>query len=125
MKAKKIGLVWIVVKDIKQAVKYYTETVGLKLEEFHQEMNWAELSGPEGGCYLGICTAGEPEMIPAGSNAVITISVDDIDAARASLQKKGAKLLGDVIEVPGHVKMQTVMDSDGNHFQICQLLGEK
>lgn len=122
MQPKMIGLIWIVVKDIKKAVKYYTETVGLKLEEFHEEYKWAELSAPGGGARLGIGEGSGHQEIPAGSNAVITMSVANIDIARADLLKKGAKLLGEVIEVPGHVKMQTVVDADGNHFQICEVL---
>jgi predicted enzyme related to lactoylglutathione lyase len=120
MKPQSIGMVWIVVKDIKNAIKYYTETVGLKLEQFTEQFNWAELSTPEGECRLGICQE-EGEM-RAGTNAVVTLSVANIDEACADLKKKGAKLLGDVIEVPGHVKMQTVMDADGNQFQVVEVL---
>ena len=32
-------------------------------------------------------------------------------------------MIGEMQEIPGHVKMQTAVDSDGNHFQIVQKLG--
>lgn len=122
MKAEKIGLVWIVVKDVKASIKYYTEVVGLKLMEFNEEWGWAELSGHNGGTMLGIARECETNPIKAGQNAVVTFNVANLDAAKAEMLKKGAKAQGDIIEVPGHVKMQTMTDNDGNCFQMCEIL---
>ncbi len=88
MKVQGNLLSWIVVKDFKEAVKFYTETVGLTLKSQNPEYGWAELSGPEGAFY----------------------------------KEKGAKLVGEIGEVPGHVKMQTFLDPDGNMMQIVQEL---
>ncbi|HSX14167.1 MAG TPA: VOC family protein [Chlamydiales bacterium] len=122
MKVNEIGLCWIVVKDIKAAVKYYTEVVGLKLAEFNEEYGWAELTGQKDGSRLGIAQESPHCDTKAGQNAVVTFSVDNLDKVKAAMIKKGAQCEGDVIEVPGHVKMQTVVDADGNRFQICELL---
>ncbi len=122
MTVKEIGLCWIVVKDIKAAVKYYQEVVGLKLAEFNEEYGWAEMEGHDGGSRLGIAQENPQENVKAGQNAVITFTVDNLEKVKTSMLKKGAKCVGDVMEVPGHVKMQTVVDSDGNSFQICELL---
>lgn len=121
MNVEGIFLSWIVVKDINKAIQFYTDVVGLTLKEFDSQYNWAEFSGP-GGSTLGICQVdGEPSM-QAGSNAVITVTVKDLDAALRHYQNHGATLIGDVIEIPGHVKMQTFMDHDGNTMQIVQKL---
>lgn len=122
MKVKEIGLIWIVVKDVKAAIKYYTDVVGLKLAEFNEQYGWAELEGYEGGVRLGIAQENPQEKISAGQNAVVTFTVGNLDQAKAAMVKKGAKCDGEVMEVPGHVKMQTMMDHDGNRFQICELL---
>ncbi len=122
MRVKNIGLSWIVVKNIRDAVKYYTEIVGLKLMELNEEFGWAELEGYEGGSRLGIAQEAPHEKVKAGQNAVVTFTVEDLEKVKSEMIKKGAKCEGDVIEVPGHVKMQTVVDSDGNRFQICELL---
>lgn len=122
MKVKEIGLCWIVVKDIKAAVKYYTEVVGLELAEMNEEYGWAELEGMEGGSRLGIAQENAQDNMKAGQNAVMTFTVENLDQVKASMLKKGAKCEGDIVEVPGHVKMQTVVDADGNRFQICELL---
>lgn len=115
-----IDLIWIVVKDFDKALKEYTEVLGFKIRERADEWKWAELQSPDGGCTLGICEENE-EMI-AGTNAVITITVKDLDSKIKELQSKGATLEGDVCEVPGHVKMQTLSDKSGNRLQIVQKL---
>lgn len=122
MKVKEIGLSWIVVKDIKSAVKYYTEVVGLKLAEFNEQYGWAELEGHEGGARLGIAQASPQEKVGPGENAIVTFTVENIEKTKASMIQKGARCEGDILEVPGHVKMQTLIDGDGNRFQICELI---
>lgn len=122
MKVKEIGLSWIVVKNLKAAVKYYTDVIGLKLMEMNEEYGWAELEGHEGGSRLGIAQENPSEQVKAGQNAVMTFTVANLDKAKEAMVKKGAKCEGDVLEVPGHVKMQTLVDNDGNRFQICELV---
>ena len=122
MHIKSMELVWIVVKDLKKAIKFYVETVGLKVMEEHKGYGWAELQGHEGGARLGIAQANEEEAVQPGSNAVVTLTVENIEKALEGLKKKGAKLRGDLKEIPGHVKMQSVEDGDGNHFQLVQML---
>lgn len=121
MKTQGIYLSWIVVKDVPKAIKFYTEIVGLKLKEYDQEFGWAELSGPAGST-LGIAQENDQDPIRAGSNAVVTVSVDDIEKAKAYFTEMGAKLVGDTMEIPGHVKLQTFTDTDGNTLQLVQEL---
>jgi predicted enzyme related to lactoylglutathione lyase len=126
MNMKSIDLAWIVVKDLKKAIEFYTEIVGLKLMESNEQFGWAELEGPSGGARLGICAPNSncPKESPfkAGQNAVVTFTVKSLDKAIAECMEKGAKLLGTMEEVPGHVKMQTVVDTDGNAFQFVEVL---
>lgn len=122
MKVEELGLVWIVVKDVKASIKYYTEVVGLKLMEFSEEYGWAELSGHNGGVFLGLAQENAHDDMKAGNNAVMTFTVADLDKALENMLQKGAKAEGEVLEIPGHVKMQTMVDADGNKFQMCQKL---
>ncbi len=112
-------LSWIVVKNLKDSIIFYTEVVGLTLLEEAPEYGWAELSGAE-GCRIGLAQESDEIEMEAGCNAIITISVDDLDDALSFYRGKGVKLIGEVLEVPGHVKMQTIMDADGNMMQIVQ-----
>ena len=121
MKIEGINLSWVVVKDLQSAIKFYTDVIGLTLRNESTEYGWAELSGPEGSI-LGLAQENPKSEIPAGSNAVTTITVDDIEKARVACQEKGATLIGDVIEIPGHVKLQTFADGDGNTLQFVEKL---
>ena len=122
MTIQSIDLAWIVVNDLKSAVKFYTEVVGLKLDELHEQFGWAELSGHDGGARLGIAQKNDQDPIQPGQNAVVTLKVADIKQAIANLSKKNVKMIGDVLEIPGQVKLQTAIDQDGNHFQLVEVL---
>jgi predicted enzyme related to lactoylglutathione lyase len=121
MKTEGIYLSWIIVKNLDEAIRFYTETVGLTLKERAENYGWAELAGPE-GAILGLAQECPEHKQSAGSNAVVTISVDDIQKACEQFVKKGATLVDGIIEVPGHVKMQTFQDGDGNTLQLVQKL---
>lgn len=122
MQTLSIDLVWIVVKDLKKAIQFYTEVVGLKLMEYHEQYNWAEVQGYKGGARLGIAQDSEAEDVKPGQNGVVTFRVENIETSIQHMKKKGAECIGKLIEIPGHVKMQTMKDNDGNHFQMVQTL---
>ncbi len=122
MTVKSVQLCWIVVADLKKAIAFYTETLGLKLLSSAEEFGWAELQGKDGGTMIGLAQAGGHSPFKPGSNAIMTLTVDDIEKARTELQNKGLKLIGEVVEVPGHVKMQDCVDADNNYLQLVQSL---
>jgi len=121
MKNQGIHLSWISVKDLQAAIRFYTEVVGLTVREQSPEYGWAELSGPS-GCILGIAQECAQNDTKPGSNAVVTVTVDDLDKARTLFNQKGAQLVGEIMEVPNHVRIQTFKDHDGNTLQIVQKL---
>lgn len=122
MKTKKIDLSWIVVSDIKKSKQFFTEIVGLKIKNETPEYGWLELEGHEGGSTLGVGQAGPEHDDKPGQNAVVTFNIDNIVDARKELESKKVKLIGDIVEVPGHVKMATFTDFDGNKFQLVETL---
>ncbi len=69
MKLKSMDFVWIVVNDLEKAIKFYTETVGLKLMELHEEFGWAELEGNKGGARIGIAQKSAQSQKMASSPA--------------------------------------------------------
>jgi predicted enzyme related to lactoylglutathione lyase len=121
---KSIDMTWIVVSDLKKAVKYYTEVVGLKLHQFAEEYGWAELSGREGGSQLGLAQNASHCPIKPGQNGVFTLTVESIQEQKKRLAAKNVSFLGDVIEVPGHVRLLLCEDADGNKFQLVESLSE-
>jgi len=121
MKPQGIQMTWVVVHDFNQAKEFFTNTLGLTLVSDAPEYNWAEFSSPA-GTHIGV--AGEAEQCPvkAGSNAVVCITVEDIEEAQKEFEQKGVHIVGTIQEVPGHVKLLLIQDPSGNYYQIVQML---
>jgi predicted enzyme related to lactoylglutathione lyase len=123
MKINEIGLSWITVSDYQKSKKFFAD-LGLELNSDSAEYGWAEFKGVAGAA-LGIAQENPQHgSEKAGTNAVVTFTVDDILATKQEFEAKGVKFLGDIMEVPGHVKLATFVDLDGNKFQIAQILGK-
>lgn len=118
----KIDLIWVVVSNLNKAIAHYTDVLGFVLKEKHDEFGWAELAGKEGGTRLGLAAASNENLLKAGQNAVIAVSVKDLAKTKENFKKKGVNLIGEIQEVPGVVKLQTFADQDGNLFQLAQNL---
>lgn len=121
-----VQLTWVVVKNLEQSVEFYTKTLGFTLKEHRPEFGWAELEGKTGS-RLGLAQEHEGDIeygphVKAGSNGVVTITVENLDATTEEYAAKGVRLLGKVLEIPGEVKMRTFQDLDGNLFQIVEML---
>lgn len=121
MKNNGMGLVWIVVADLDKAIKYYTEVLGMEVSSIAKEFGWAELKSGD-GAVLGLAQENPEFDMKAGSNAVMTMKVDNLDESKAELAEKGVSLLGEVQDIPGHCRLQLCADEDGNLFQLVQLL---
>lgn len=115
-------LSWIVVSDLKKAKRFYTEVLGMQMHESCEEFGWLEVQGKQGGALLGLAQASDQEDLKAGSNAVVAITVSDLNESIDELKKKGVRFIGEVIEIPGQVKMISFSDEDGNRFQLVEKL---
>lgn len=125
MNIKKMELAWISVGDIARSKQFFTATLGLQIASSAEEHGWLELKSAEAGCMLGVGKDGDGNgPIRPGMNAVLTMTVDDVVTAKAELEGKGVQFVGDILEVPGHVKMVMFQDPDGNCFQLVQHLGD-
>ena len=89
MKAQSINLGWIVVDDLKKAINFYTNVVGLKVETLNEDFGWAELVGSKGGAHLGLAQGNAMTPISAGSNAIMTL-LSQTSMKRANPWKKKA-----------------------------------
>lgn len=120
-----MNLSWITVSDIQKSKKFFHDILGLKINQDTPEHGWLEVApvNSTATCQLGIGQANPeyPEEKP-GTNAVITFTVDNIIAEKKRLEDLGVTFLGDIIEIPGHVKMATFLDPDKNKFQLVELL---
>lgn len=122
MNIKRMDLAWITSNDLEKSKTFFSETLGLKITVESTQYGWLELTGNQGGATLGIGQCNEYTPIKAGQNAILTMTVDNIIDAKKELEEKQVKIIGDITEVPGEVKMLLFQDPDGNYFQLCEIL---
>lgn len=125
MSIKKISLCWINVSDIERAKKFFEDSCGLELTAGSSaEHGWLEFIGAEEGTILGVAKSSRDDQSDAGTNAVVTMTVDNIVETKRTMEQKGVKFIGDIMEVPGHVKLATFIDPDNNTFQLVEEIRE-
>ena len=122
MEIKDICFSWLMVKDFKKAKDFYVDTLGLTISEFNENFNWMELGTQEKPKLMGVGqdTENSPSFIKAGQNAVIAITVANIETAKRHMEEKGVFFEGDILEIPGQVKMALFLDPDGNKLQLVE-----
>lgn len=127
MKINKISLAWIATSDISKAKDFFANTMGLEVSADSQADGWLEFKAAGDSFLLGVGEVkeeSENSPIMPGYNAVVTFTVDDLEATKKELEAKEVDIY-DIIEVPGHVKMAFMQDPDGNIFQVVQMIEPK
>lgn len=125
MNIKSFGLAWIASSNITKTKDFFANKLGLTISSESTGYGWIELKAQNGNFLLGAGECKDFGPIKPGQNAVLTMDVDDIIAAQTELMSKGVAIEGDIIEVPGHVKMLFFKDTDNNYFQLVQDLSNK
>lgn len=120
MKIKEVGLSWVTVSDFARSKKFFSD-LGLELCS-DSESTWAEFKASS-GVHFGISQENLQSCAgKAGTNAVIKLVVDDVVLMKHHLEARGVKFIGDIKEIPGHVRLAMFVDLDGNKFQLAEYL---
>jgi len=107
------------VKDLAAAKRWYKDVLGFEVVYDLPEQGWCELATPSKDAKLGLAA----DDTAAGSNqAYCAFGVKDMSKAKESLVKQGVKLEGDVVELPGIVKLLYFRDPEGNRLMFFQSL---
>jgi predicted enzyme related to lactoylglutathione lyase len=121
MAIKSYDLAWISVSDMQKARNFFVDTLGMKVMDDQPNYGWLEVAG-EKGARIGIGIGAPESPLKAGNNAVISLSVDNLDATKKMLVSKNVTILGDIMEVPGQVRLLLIQDQDGNLIHLCESL---
>lgn len=114
----KVMLAWYTVTDLEKAKAFYGDVLGLK--KIFEMPGWAEYAHEQGAAAIGLNTNAPP---PEGSGgATVVLGVENLDATRQRLAKRGVAFEGDVMEIPGVVRIGTFRDPFGNRLQVAQSL---
>lgn len=111
-----IDFVSVPTRDLERAVAFYGETLGLPRSVYRPERNFAEFE--TGTVTLSVV---DPERIGIGSfspNANhIALHVEDVAAARATLEERGVAFAGDTLDT-SVCHMAIFADPDGNALML-------
>lgn len=113
------GNVTIFVSDFERAVRFYEETLGLKLD-YRAGEHWAQLSAGA-GLTIGLHPPSRSAPPPGSSGAMqIGFSVDmPIEAAIETLEARGVSFHGP-IQDDDAVRLAFFQDPDGNTLYLCE-----
>lgn len=105
----------IAVSDVEAAKDFYENYLGLGVEEFN--MGWvARYTSPETGASVQLLT----RDATAPENPVVSVKVDDIEAALAEAQRRGYAIVHPLTTESWGVTRFFVRAPDGNVFNIAQ-----
>ena len=103
------------VPDIHAAREFYTDYLGLTTEEFN--LGWvARYSAPEGGAKVQVMT----QDATAPMSPVISVRVDDIDAAYSEARRHGYEIVHPLTTEEWGVTRFFVRAPDGNVLNVLQ-----
>jgi catechol 2,3-dioxygenase-like lactoylglutathione lyase family enzyme len=111
--------VTVMVSDLNRAIKFYTETLGLKLVNQYQT-HWAEIQAP--GLTIGLHPAGDHGPKPGNSESLaIGFTVDNLDYDMTVLKNKGIVFSPNITK-DGPVRIALFTDPDRNPLYLCEVL---
>ena len=102
-------------QDLDRAAEFYGEILGLRRSVYIPERNYAEF---ETGNVTFSVVVGEAMGIGHRVNALaVALHVDDVAAARATLEQRGVEFSGDILDT-GVCHMAFFADPDGNALML-------
>lgn len=107
------AIVAFAVRNMAASKAWYQRVLGSSIVYEVPEQHWCEMTTPAERTLLGLH---EQDAATAGSANALGFSVLDMAAARAHLVAQKVQLEGDVIEIPGIVKLLYFTDPDGNRM---------
>jgi len=116
------GLATIYVSDLDRAVRFYTETLGLKLR-YRAGQGWAVIDAGN-GLVLGLHGAhpGGPQPGRSGSISVGLSVTEPLDRVVAALSERGVAFRGPVRD-DTQVRLAFFGDPDGNELYLTEATG--
>ena len=106
------------VTDLERSIAWYRDTLGFDLLYRSGDIAWCELATPVAKVNVGLS---ERQEAGGPGGATLTFGVTDIEAAKADLDAKGVRQDGDILDIPGLVRLLTFFDPDDNALMLYQV----
>ena len=104
--------VTVMVTNMDNAIKFYTETLGFKLKNRYGD-HWADIEGP--GIAIGLHPASKD--VKTGDNLSLGLRVKDLHETIEALELKGVKFK---LHDDNQVKLAYFTDPDSNSLYLAQ-----
>ena len=112
-------LIQLQVADLDRSIRFYEDTLGFKVTERRDDLQFAHVDCGLAGLQLGL-SAGGPKP-PSAASVVLNFGVTgDIEAVRAQLEKRGVVFLGPTTVIPGKVRLAEFKDPDGYRLRLAK-----
>jgi catechol 2,3-dioxygenase-like lactoylglutathione lyase family enzyme len=112
----RLMLVRVWVTDFDRAVRFYTDTLGMKLAYRSDELGWAQLATAGAELALerdrGESDAGEEYLV--GRFVGVSLAVDDVEKRYETLRARGVQFLRPPEKMPWGGVLAHLRDPDGN-----------
>ena len=119
------GHATVYVSNMDNAVRFYTDVLGLRLKMRHEDHFAMVDAGPGLTIALHPITAAAPAPPGTPGSVQIGLDIDEpIERVVARLQRRGARITSDVITFEGG-KCVTLEDADGNAMYLWERRGEE
>jgi catechol 2,3-dioxygenase-like lactoylglutathione lyase family enzyme len=106
------------VTDLERSIDWYRDRLGFELLYRRDDIGWCELKSGVASVAVGLSERREAGG-PGG--ATLTFGVTDLDAAKADLDVAGVRQDGDIVEIPGLVRLLTFFDPDDNALMFYEV----
>jgi predicted enzyme related to lactoylglutathione lyase len=110
-----VDFVTIPTQDLDAAVEFYGTTLGLERSVYRPERHFAEFE--TGTVTLSVVVAEKMGLEFAPTRNPLALHVEDVEAARATLESRGVEFAGDTFDT-GVCHMAFFADPDGNTFML-------
>ena len=111
-------LVQLQVADLDRSIRFYTETLGFKVTERRDDLQFAHVDCGISGLQLGLSAGGSTPPLP-GSVALNFGVKGDIEVARKALEAKGVVFKGPTVVIAGKVRLAEFRDPDGYKIRLA------
>ncbi|MEA2256406.1 MAG: hypothetical protein QOG35_2451 [Solirubrobacteraceae bacterium] len=111
----RVDFVAVPTHDLEAAVAFYGETLGLPRSVYRPDRNFAEFE--TGNLTISIMDAERMGLAHHVSHTPIALHVDDVAAARTTLEERGVAFAGDTFDT-GVCHMAFFADPDGNDLML-------
>lgn len=106
------------VTSLDRSIAWYQDVLGFSLLYRSDDIGWCELSTGVHKVNVGLS---ERREAGGSGGATPTFGVTDLEAAKAALDARNVRQDGDIMEIPGLVRLLTFFDPDDNALMFYQV----